>query len=149
MGTWRLGPLRAAAAISLALAICLTGPAMADCMAPGDADYAVAFPQGDVPIKLYQSDKGGRVGSVLTKAVKDKLELCSEKVGSVNEIRLPKDVAIELDAGKTETSNGRYWVRSNQIRFTSGSAEAKQFACERNQVKTRVAGGAAGAESCK
>lgn len=150
METWRFGPPAVTAAISLFLAVCLTPPAKADCGPPGAAAYVVEFPQGDgVPIKLYQSDKGGRVGSVSTDAVKNKLQLCSDKPGSVNKIRLPKDVAIELDAGQSETSNGQYWVRSNQVRFVNPDAETKQFACERNQVKTRVTGGAAGAESCK
>lgn len=150
MRSRQFGPLPAVAVTSLALMAFLASPAMADCIEPGAKKYGVEFPQGtDVPIKLYQSNKGGRVGSVLSKAVEDKLRLCSDEIGSVNEIQLPQDIAIQLEAGKSKAGNGQYWVRNNQIRFTKDGAEEKQFACERNQVKTRVAGGAAGAESCK
>ena len=121
------------------------------CGSPGSAGYSVDFPQGDAaPIKLYQTDKGGRVGSVPASAIRGKVELCSDKIGPVNQIRLPKSIAIDVESGKAQTASGQYWVRSNQIRFESKTADnTKDFACERSQVKTRVAGGAAGAEGCK
>lgn len=123
----------------------------APCKPPKAMGYLVEFPQGqEAPIKLYKSNKGGRLGSVPAAQVVGKLQLCSPKIGSVNEVRLSKDVLIQLENGKSGATDGRYWVRDNQVRFESLTADnSKKFACERNQVKTRVAGGAAGGEACK
>ncbi|MGD1878056.1 MAG: hypothetical protein ACFB13_11210 [Kiloniellaceae bacterium] len=137
--------------IGIALIALGGGAAEASCGSPGSAGYSVDFPQGDAaPIKLYLTDKGGRVGSVKASDIQGKVELCSGTIGPVNQIRLPKNIAIDVESGKAQTASGQYWVRSNQIRFESKTADnTKDFACERNQVKTRVAGGAAGAEGCK
>ena len=139
-----------AVAASVVLAFSLSPTAAAACQPPEKTQLTVSFPQGDdAPVKLYESSKGGRLGSVIAAEIKNKLLLCSNKIGSVNEVRLPQGVAIQFQAGKAGTADGRYWVRSNQVRFESETAEAKVFRCERNQVKTRVAGAAAGAEACK
>ena len=147
MGPRQIRPPLAAATILLALTTALAAAAKVECTEP--ERYAVEFPQGgDVPIKLYQTNKGGGIGSVAVELIADKLLLCSDEIGSVNEVRLPAGVAIDLEPGKEATAGNRYWVRSNQVRFAERQAQ-KQFICERNQVKTRLAGGAAGGESCK
>ena len=145
MGPRQIRPPLAAAIILLALTT--AAAAKAECSEPDR--YAVEFPQGrDVPIKLYQTNKGGGIGSVPVDLIAGKLLLCSDELGSVNEVRLPAGIAIDLETAKAATVGNRYWVRSNQVRFTERQAQ-KQFICERNQVKTRLAGGAAGGESCK
>lgn len=148
MGPWETWPRLAAAAVLLALTTVPGAAAKAECRNP-IPDYKVEFPQGSgEPIKLYQSNKGGRVGSVAQERIAGRLLLCSDPPGSVNEVLLPKGTAIDLDAGKSATADDRYWVRNNQVRFSQEEAQ-KAFVCERNQVKVRVAGGAAGGEECK
>ena len=144
-------PTAVAVFVFYAFAAANPTPAATPCGKPQSLGYQVDYPQGEAaPVKLYESNKGGRVGTVPAAQIAGKLQLCAETVGNVNLVRLPKGAAIKLEAGKTGADDRRYWVRSNQVRFESLTAQKnRDFDCERNQVKTRVAGGAAGGEECK
>lgn len=123
----------------------------ADCGNPANSGYAVEFPQGDqADIKLYRSDKGGRLGKVMPQQIAGVVTLCAGKVGKVNPIQLPPGTAIQFETGKAAPKDNIYWVRDTQVRFTQGNqAGLQKFICERNQVKSRSAGGAAGNEACE
>ncbi|WP_340117095.1 hypothetical protein [Pelagibius sp. 7325] len=148
-GYKRLLPVAAIAFVVVAASF--RGAVGADCGDPADSGYAVEFPQGDqADIKLYESDKGGRLGTVMPQQIVSVVTLCAGKVGKVNPIQLPPGTAVQFEAGKAAPNDNIYWVRDTQVRFTQGSqAELQKFICERNQVKTRSAGGAAGNEACE
>ena len=151
MGPLLSHPALKSVAFALALTPLFASPASADCKPVKQPGYVIDFPQGaDVPVKLYQSNKGGRLGSAMPGAIGDKLELCSDAQGSVVQIRLAPGIDIQFEPGKSKTAGNTYWVRSNQLRIAkaTGAGAVTEFICERNQVKTKSAAGAAGNEAC-
>ncbi|GAB4366141.1 MAG: hypothetical protein Kow00114_23880 [Kiloniellaceae bacterium] len=144
----RLLPAAATAAIILTLPF---AAAAATCGDPAKSGYALEFPQGDnAEIKLYESDRGGRLGTVKPHQIASTLELCAGKLGKVNPVKLADSAAVKFEAGKAPPDGNIYWVRDTQVRFTKGDqAKLQRFICERNQVKSRSAGGAAGNEACE
>jgi len=138
--------LLTAAAIGIVVLASSAGAGAETCKKPD----VIEFPQGDQSeIRLYANSKGDRLGTITPQQI-GKLQLCTESPGKVNPILLPPGTAIRFEAGKAAPHGNIYWVRDAQIRFTKDSQIGqKKFICERNQVKSQSAGGAAGNEACE
>lgn len=152
MANWCRSPLTAITLAGFVWTAQFSGSAAVACSLPDPTKISIAYPQGAAAqIKLYETNKGGLIGSIEAAQISGKVELCSQTLGPVNEVRIPKNAAINFRDGKSGTPSGKYWVRRNQIEFEDLKNRASKtvFVCERNHVKTRFSGGAAGNEECE